>query len=222
MPPSRPEDTPLMRQYHNFKQKYPDAILLFRVGDFYETFGEDAVRTAKILGITLTRRAGTELAGVPYHAIETYLPRLVRAGVRVAICEQLEDAKLVKAGHIVKRGVTELVTPGLATASVLEQKENNFLASVHITEQQTGIAFMDASTGEFFVAQGNDDYIDKLLTTFAPKEVIFQRDYSDTFVEKFGMKFYTYKLDDWAFSPIAAQDKILQHFDTQSLKGFGI
>ena len=222
-PASSPENTPMMRQYYAFKKKYPDALLLFRVGDFYETFGEDAVKAAKILSITLTRRSGMELAGVPHHALDTYLPRLVRAGLRVAVCDQIEDAKLVKAGHIVKRGVTELITPGLATnASVLEQRENNFLACVHFGARHTGVAFLDASTGEFYAAQGGADYVDKLLANFAPKEVLFQHGKGDIFVEKFGAKYYTYKLDDYAFLPEGAYNKLLQHFGAVSLKGFGI
>ncbi|GHT69282.1 DNA mismatch repair protein MutS [Bacteroidia bacterium] len=221
-------ETKMMKQYYDFKVKYPDALLLFRVGDFYETFGDDAIKAAGILGITLTRRANgaaafVELAGFPHHALDTYLPKLVRAGQRVAVCDQLEDPKLVKGGNIVKRGVTELVTPGVTTnANVLEHKENNFLACVHIGQTQVGVAFLDVSTGEFYVAEGTFDYVDKLLTNFAPKEVLFQQGKGDVFVEKFGVKYYTYKLDDWAFADNATQDKLLQHFQVPSLKGFGI
>ncbi|GHU94157.1 DNA mismatch repair protein MutS [Bacteroidia bacterium] len=221
-------ETKMMRQYYDFKAKYPDALLLFRVGDFYETFGEDAIKASGILGITLTRRANggaafVELAGFPHHAVDTYLPKLVRAGQRVAICDQLEDPKLVKSGNIVHRGVTELVTPGVTTHSnVLEHKENNFLAAVQINQTQAGVAFLDVSTGEFYVAEGNFDYVDKLLTNFAPKEVLFQKSKSDIFVEKFGVKYFTSKMDDWAFAPQAALDKLLQHFQVPSLKGFGI
>jgi DNA mismatch repair protein MutS len=217
-----PEATPLMRQYGSFKRKYPDALLLFRVGDFYETFADDAIKASKILGITLTRRSGMELAGVPYHAIDTYLPRLVKAGLRVAICEQLEDAKLVKSGNIVRRGVTELITPGLASGNVLEQKENNFLASIHLTTNLCGIAIMDASTGEFYVAQGSSGYVDKLLANFSPKEVLYQRGKENMLAEYFGSKYYTYKMDDYAFQTEGARDKVLNHFGVHSLRGFGI
>jgi len=219
-------DTPLMKQYASIKAKHPDAILLFRVGDFYETFGEDAVKAADILGITLTRRANgsasfVELAGFPYHAIDTYLPKLVRAGQRVAICEQLEDPKLTK--KIVKRGITELVTPGIAiNENVLEHKENNFLACVHTDKNAAGIAFLDISTGEFLTAEGSFEYIDKLLHNFSPKEVLFERGKQNQFLELFGSGFCTYKLDDWIFTEETATDKLLSHFETRSLKGFGI
>ena len=219
-------DTPLMRQYASIKAKHPDAILLFRVGDFYETFGEDAVKAAEILGITLTRRANgsasfVELAGFPYHAIDTYLPKLVRAGQRVAICEQLEDPKLTK--NIVKRGITELVTPGIAlNENVLEHKENNFLACVHFEKNVAGLAFLDISTGEFFTAEGSFEYADKLLNSFAPKEVLFERGKQVQFQDLFGNRFCTYKLDDWIFTEETATDKLLKHFETSSLKGFGI
>lgn len=219
-------ETPLMKQYYSIKEKHPDAVLLFRVGDFYETFGEDAIKASEILGITLTKRANgsatfIELAGFPYHAIDTYLPKLVRAGQRVAICEQLEDPKLTK--KIVKRGITELVTPGVTyNENVLENKENNFLACIHLENKAAGIAFLDISTGEFLTAEGNFDYIDKLLNSFSPKEVLFERGKQKQFQELFGNKFYTYKLEDWAFTEDAANEKLLRHFQTSSLKGFGI
>jgi DNA mismatch repair protein MutS len=219
-------ETPLMKQYYNIKDKHPDAVLLFRVGDFYETFGEDAIRASGILGITLTKRANgaasfVELAGFPYHALDTYLPKLVRAGQRVAICEQLEDPKTTK--KIVKRGITELVTPGVSTNdNVLEHKENNFLASVHMNKKVSGVAFLDISTGEFFTAEGSHEYIDKLLNSFKPKEVLYQRGKEKIFAETFGNKLYTYKLDDWVYTEESATDRINRHFETKSLKGFGI
>ncbi|HEX2395122.1 MAG TPA: DNA mismatch repair protein MutS [Bacteroidales bacterium] len=215
-----------MKQYAGIKAKHPDAILLFRVGDFYETFGEDAVKASEILGITLTRRANgsasfVELAGFPYHAIDNYLPKLVRAGQRVAICEQLEDPKLAK--KIVKRGITELVTPGITlNENVLEHKENNFLACVHMDKNIAGLAFMDISTGEFLTTEGNFEYADKILNSFSPKEVLFERGKQGQFMELFGNRFFTYKLDDWIFTEEAATDKLLKHFETSSLKGFGI
>jgi len=219
-------ETPLMKQYYAIKDKHPDALLLFRVGDFYETFGEDAIKTSDILGITLTRRANgaasyVELAGFPYHALDTYLPKLVRAGQRVAICEQLEDPKLAK--KIVRRGITELVTPGVSiNENVLENRENNFLASVHFDKNQSGVAFLDISTGEFLTAEGGHEYIDKLLNSFAPKEVLFQRGRGKEFTEIFGPRFYTYNLDDWVYTEEAAFDRLTRHFETTSLKGFGI
>ncbi|MBP6871505.1 MAG: DNA mismatch repair protein MutS [Bacteroidales bacterium] len=219
-------DTPLMRQYASIKAKYPDALLLFRVGDFYETFGEDAVKTSKILGIVLTRRANgaatfVELAGFPYHALDTYLPKLVRAGQRVAICDQLEDPKLAK--KIVKRGVTELVTPGVSyNDKILEHKENNFLCSLHLGEKTSGAAFLDISTGEFYAAQGNNDYIDKLLQGFKPSEVVIQKTKRERFQQLFGNKFYTYTFDDWVFTEEFAGDILTRHFGTTSLKGFGV
>ncbi len=219
-------ETPLMKQYYAVKHKYPDAVLLFRVGDFYETFGEDAIKASGILGITLTRRANgsasfVELAGFPYHALDTYLPRLVRAGQRVAICEQLEDPKTTKT--IVKRGITELVTPGVSIDdNVLEHRENNFLASVHMDKVLAGISFLDISTGEFFTAEGSFEYVDKLLNSFQPKEVLFQKGKEKFFIEQFGSKFYTFKLDDWVYTSDAANDRLLRHFETASLKGFGI
>ena len=219
-------ETPLMKQYFAIKAQHPDAVLLFRVGDFYETFGEDAIKTAGILGITLTRRANgsaafVELAGFPHHALDTYLPKLVRAGQRVAICDQLEDPKLTK--KIVKRGITELVTPGVSyNDQVLSHRENNFLACVHLSRAMAGVAFLDVSTGEFRVAEGNYDYIDKLLSNFSPKEVLYQKGYDKDFTERFGAKYYTYKLDEWAFSSDATREKLTSHFQTTSLKGFGI
>ena len=219
-------ETPLMKQYYNIKEKHPDAVLLFRVGDFYETFGEDAIKTAGILGITLTRRANgaasyVELAGFPHHALDTYLPKLVRAGQRVAICEQLEDPKLTK--NIVKRGITELVTPGVSiNDNILENRENNFLASVHFDKKLAGVAFLDISTGEFLTAQGKYEYIDKLLNSFQPKEVLFQRGRGKEFNEIFGSKYYTFNLEDWVYTEDAATDRLKRQFETTSLKGFGI
>ncbi len=219
-------ETPLMKQYNTIKAKYPDALLLFRVGDFYETFGSDAIKAANILGIVLTKRANgyasfIELAGFPHHSLDTYLPKLVRAGQRVAICDQLEDPKMTKT--IVKRGVTELVTPGVSyNDKVLDHKNNNFLASVYITEKLSGVSFLDVSTGEFLVAQGNLDYIDKLLQTFKPTEVLFQKSKKKLFIETFGDKFYNYGLDDWAFTHEFGTEALLKHFGTKSLKGFGI
>lgn len=219
-------ETPLMKQYYAVKAKHPDAILLFRVGDFYETFGEDAIKASDILGITLTRRANgsasfVELAGFPYHALDTYLPKLVRAGQRVAICEQLEDPKLAK--KIVKRGITELITPGVSmNENVLDHKENNFLAAVHLSKQIAGAAFLDISTGEFLVSEGTPEYIDQMLNNLQPKEVLYEKAKKDLFHESFGTKFYTYKLDDWIFTQEAAYDRLLKQFETSSLKGFGI
>lgn len=219
-------ETPLMKQYYSVKAKHPDALLLFRVGDFYETFGEDAIKAAGILGITLTRRANgaasyVELAGFPYHALDTYLPKLVRAGQRVAICEQLEDPKLAK--KIVKRGITELVTPGVSlNDNVLAHKENNFLAAIHIDKKAAGVAFLDISTGEFLVAEGTFDYVDQLLANFQPREVLYEKRKKDVFEENFSQKFYTYRLDDWIFSSDAAGDRLRKQFGTVSLKGFGI
>jgi DNA mismatch repair protein MutS len=219
-------DTPLMLQHRLIKQKYPDAILLFRVGDFYETFGEDAILASKALGITLTKRNNgaaysAELAGFPYHALDTYLHKLVKAGYRVAVCDQLEDPKLVKG--IVKRGVTEIVTPGLATHDkLLEHNSNNFLAGLHVNEGRYGIALLDISTGEFFIAEGEAEYIDKLLQTFRPSEVIFQRNYQRQFKETFGSKFYMYSLESWIFDEDYSRESLLKHFLTHSLKGFGV
>ncbi len=219
-------DTPLMQQHNAIKQKYPDAILLVRVGDFYETFGEDAIIASQVLGITLTRRnngaaASSELAGFPHHALDTYLHKLVKAGYRVAICDQLEDPKQAKG--IVKRGVTEMVTPGIATnEKLLDQNSNNFLAAVHFNKEITGIALFDITTGEFFIAEGNTEYIDKLLQSFKPSEVIFQRNFQKHFKETFGVKFYTYTLENWMFDEGFAAEILLKHFQTHSLKGFGI
>jgi DNA mismatch repair protein MutS len=219
-------ETPLMKQYLEMKQKHPDAILLFRVGDFYETFSEDAVRTSEILGITLTRRANgaasyVELAGFPHHALDTYLPKLVRAGMRVAICEQLEDPKLTK--KLVKRGITELITPGVSiNDNILNYKENNFLAGVHFGKTMIGVSFLDISTGEFLIAEGTVEYIDKLLNSFAPKEVLYERNKRKQFEEAFGNKFFTYEQDDWIFTSDAANDRLLKHFETKNLKGFGV
>ena len=215
-----------MKQYYAVKAVHPDAILLFRVGDFYETFGEDAIKASGILGITLTRRANgaasyVELAGFPYHAIDTYLPKLVRAGERVAICEQLEDPKQVKG--LVKRGVIELVTPGVALGdNILANKENTFLASVCFGRKTTGVAFLDISTGEFYVAEGADNYVDKLISNLRPKEVLYQRGYEDRFAGAFGSKLYTYRLDEWVFSEDVNREKLCRQFGTRSLKGFGV
>lgn len=215
-----------MQQHNAIKQKYPDAILLFRVGDFYETFGEDAIRASQALGITLTKRnngaaSASELAGFPHHALDTYLHKLVKAGYRVAICDQLEDPKLAKG--IVKRGVTEMVTPGTATNDkLLEHNSNNFLAAIHFAEATVGIAFLDISTGEFFVAEGDTEYADKLLQSLKPAEVIFQRNLQKHFKETFGVKFYTYTLETWIFEEAFATETLLKHFATHSLKGFGI
>jgi DNA mismatch repair protein MutS len=219
-------ETPLMKQYYNIKAKHPDAVLLFRVGDFYETFEEDAVKTSAILGITLTKRANgaasfIDLAGFPHHALDTYLPKLVRAGQRVAICEQLEDPKLTKT--IVKRGITELVTPGvLMNDNVLEQKENNFLASIYIDKQIFGISFLDISTGEFYLSQGSKDYIEKLIQSFNPKEIIFEKNKKKQFSELFGNSILSFGLDDWVFNYDNAVDKLFNQFKTRSLKGFGV
>ena len=219
-------DTPLMKQYMSIKAKHPDAMLLFRVGDFYETYLDDAPKAAKILGITLTQRSGTNpelgaLAGFPHHALDTYLPKLVRAGLRVAVCDQLEDPKQAKG--IVKRGVTELVTPGVAmTDGVLVTNENNFLCCVNFTTMAIGVAFLDISTGEFMMGQGDVQYVDRLLATFRPKEVLFEKGKRQTFIEAFGPKWTTYAFDDWAFVPQSAYDRLVKHFNTQSLKGFGV
>ncbi|MBQ7489319.1 MAG: DNA mismatch repair protein MutS [Bacteroidales bacterium] len=219
-------ETPLMKQYNQFKAKHPDAILLFRVGDFYETFGEDAITTSRVLGIVLTKRANgaaasVDLAGFPHHAIDTYLPKLVRAGYRVAICDQLEDPKLTKT--LVKRGITELVTPGIAISdNILSQKENNFLAAVQYGERQSGIAFLDISTGEFYVAEGTNEYIDKLLQNFKPSEIILQKNKQQAYKEQFGDKILITTFEDWVFTLDFATDLLTKHFQTNSLKGFGI
>ena len=215
-----------MKQYLEFKAMHPDAILLFRVGDFYETFLQDAVMASEILGITLTKRANgaaqsVELAGFPHHALDTYLPKLVRAGKRVAICDQLEDPKLTK--KLVKRGITELVTPGVAVNdNILDHKENNFLAAVHFEKKMAGVAFLDISTGEFLTAQGTCEYVDKLLNGIMPKEVLFERTKRAEFEENFGSRFFTYELEDWIFTSEAAHDRLLKHFETKNLKGFGV
>ncbi len=215
-----------MKQYNSIKAKYPDALLLFRVGDFYETFGEDAIVASRVLGIVLTKRANgsaayIELAGFPHHSIDSYLPKLVKAGYRVAICDQLEDPKLTK--KIVKRGVTELVTPGVSyNDKVLEQKENNFLAAIHFDSKESGISFLDISTGEFFVAQGNDEYIDKLIQSFKPNEVVVQRNKREHFLKKFTGKIYVNVFDDWVFTHDFAYELLTRHFQTKSLKGYGV
>ena len=220
------KETPLMKQYNEIKRKYPDACLLFRVGDFYETFGEDAVRASKILGIVLTKRgAGSEtetaLAGFPHHSINTYLPKLVKAGLRVAICDQLEDPKLTKT--IVKRGVTELITPGVSmNDEVLHSRSNNFLASIYFGKKQLGISFLDVSTGEFLVAQGNEEYIDKLLQNFVPSEILIQKNNRNQFKEVFGDDYNTFYLEDWVYKEDYAFETLINHFQTNSLKGFGI
>lgn len=219
-------ETPLMKQYYSIKAKHPDAVLLFRVGDFYETFGEDAIRASEILGITLTRRANgaasfVELAGFPYHALDTYLPKLVRAGQRVAICEQLEDPKLAK--KIVKRGITELVTPGVSfNENVLENKENNFLGSIFLENKLAGVAFLDISTGEFLTAQGNIEYIDKLLSSFQPRELLIEKRKQKEVKDIFGSNYFFFPLDDWIYTEENANDKLTRHFQTNTLKGFGV
>lgn len=215
-----------MKQYNQIKIKYPDALLLFRVGDFYETFGEDAIKASNILNIILTKRgkdspSEIELAGFPHHSLDTYLPKLVRAGMRVAICDQLEDPKMTKT--IVKRGVTELVTPGVSyNDTVLSGSENNFLAAIHFDGKKAGVAFMDVSTGEFLVADGGFEYIDKLIQSFTPKEILFQKGKQKLYLEHFSDKFYTYKLEDWVFTTDFAQENLEKHFEVKSLKGFGI
>lgn len=218
--------TPMMKQFFELKAKHPDAIMLFRCGDFYETYSEDAVTASEILGITLTKMANgqgktVEMAGFPHHALDTYLPKLIRAGRRVAICDQLEDPKTTK--KLVKRGITELVTPGVAiNDNVLSYKENNFLAAVHFGKTACGIAFLDISTGEFLTAEGQTDYIDKLLNNFAPKEVLFERGKKPMFEGNFGNKFCTFELDDWVFTEVSARERLLKHFETKNLKGFGV
>lgn len=218
--------TPMMKQFFELKAKHPDAVMLFRCGDFYETYSEDAIVASEILGITLTKRANgqakhVEMAGFPFHALDTYLPKLVRAGKRVAICDQLEDPKLTK--KLVKRGITELVTPGVAiNDNVLSYKENNFLAAVHFGKASCGVAFLDISTGEFLTAEGPFDYIDKLLNNFAPKEVLFERGKRGMFEGNFGSKFFTFELEDWVFTEASSREKLLKHFETKNLKGFGV
>ena len=222
------EITPMMKQFFDLKAKHPDAILLFRCGDFYETYAEDAVEAADILGITLTKRnngrenESTAMAGFPYHALDTYLPKLVRAGRRVAICDQLEDPKLTK--KLVKRGITELVTPGVAMAdTVLNYRENNFLAAVHfMKEDLVGVSFLDISTGEWLVGEGPAEYVDKLIGNFSPKEVLYERGRKGMFEGCFGPKFVTFELDDWVFTSQTAHDKLTRHFEVKNLKGFGV
>lgn len=219
-------ETPMMKQYFEIKTKHPDAILLFRVGDFYETFSDDAIAAAEILGITLTRRANgsaqfVELAGFPHHALDTYLPKLVRAGKRVAICDQLEDPK--QTTKLVKRGITELVTPGVSiNDNILNHKENNFLCAIHFAKKNCGISLLDISTGEFLLAEGNKEYIDKLLANFSPKEILVERGKKKLFEEYFGDRFFIFELEDWIFTEDAAQDRLLKHFETKNLKGFGV
>ena len=218
--------TPMMKQFLDLKAKHPDAVMLFRCGDFYETYSTDAVVAAEILGITLTKRANgkgktVEMAGFPHHALDTYLPKLVRAGKRVAICDQLEDPKMTK--KLVKRGITELVTPGVSiNDNILNYRENNFLAAVHFGKGTCGVAFLDISTGEFLTAEGPFDYVDKLLNNFAPKEVLFERGKRGMFEGNFGSKFFTFELDDWVFTETTAREKLLKHFETKNLKGFGV
>ena len=219
--------TPMMKQFLDLKAKHPDALMLFRCGDFYETYSTDAVVASEILGITLTKRNNgkggqtIEMAGFPHHALDTYLPKLIRAGKRVAICDQLEDPKLTK--KLVKRGITELVTPGVSIDdNVLNYKENNFLAAVHFGKGACGVAFLDISTGEFLTAEGTFDYVDKLLNNFAPKEVLFERGKRPMFEGNFGNKFFTYELDDWVFTETTARERLLKHFEVKNLKGFGV
>ena len=215
-----------MKQYNTIKAKYPDALLLFRVGDFYETFGEDAVKASKILDIVLTKRGAgseteTELAGFPHHSLNTYLPKLVKAGCRVAICDQLEDPKQTKT--IVKRGVTELVTPGVAlNDDILHSKTNNFLAAVYFGQKYVGVSFLDVSTGEFLISQGNEEYVDKLLQNFNPSEVLVSKRKKNEFAKTFGNQFHSFYMEDWVFQDDYANETLLKHFNTKSLKGFGI
>ena len=223
---AKDELTPMMKQFHDLKAKHPDAILLFRCGDFYETYCDDAVTASQVLGITLTRRnnkgqAATEMAGFPHHALDTYLPRLIRAGFRVAICDQLEDPKLTK--KLVKRGITELVTPGVAMGdNILDSRENNFLAAIHFTSAGIGLSLLDISTGEFLVAEGTPEYVDKLLSGFAPKEILVERGRRERLESYFGSKHFTFELDDWAFSETNSREKLLKHFEVKNLKGFGV
>ena len=218
--------TPMMKQFLDLKAQHPDAVMLFRCGDFYETYSTDAIVASEILGITLTKRANgkgktIEMAGFPHHALDTYLPKLVRAGKRVAICDQLEDPKMTK--KLVKRGITELVTPGVSiNDNVLNYKENNFLAAVHFGKASCGVAFLDISTGEFLTAEGPFDYVDKLLNNFGPKEILFERGKRLMFEGNFGSKFFTFELDDWVFTETTAREKLLKHFETKNLKGFGV
>lgn len=228
MATKKEELTPMMKQFFSFKAKHPDALLLFRCGDFYETYCDDAIASSKILGITLTRRNNgasekppIEMAGFPHHALDTYLPKLIRAGRRVAICDQLEDPKLTK--KLVKRGITELVTPGVAMSdNVLNYKENNFLASVHFGKGSCGVAFLDISTGEFLTGEGTPDYVEKLLGNFQPKEVLYERGRKNDFERAFGSKFFTFEMEDWVFTEQTARQKLLRHFEVKNLKGFGV
>ena len=224
---AKKELTPMMKQFFDLKAKHPEAILLFRCGDFYETYCEDAITAAQILGITLTRRnngagvRGDEMAGFPHHALDTYLPKLIRAGKRVAICDQLEDPKLTK--KLVKRGITELVTPGVAMQdNVLNYKENNFLAAVHFGKSSCGVSFLDISTGEFLTGEGTYDYVEKLMGNFQPKEVLYDRERKHDFEKYFGTRYCTFELDDWVFTEQTANQKLLKHFRVKSLKGFGV
>lgn len=221
-------ETPLMKQYNQIKEQYPDAVLLFRVGDFYETFSDDAILTSEILGITLTRRANgvaqyVELAGFPHHALDTYLPKLVRHGLRVAICDQLEDPKLVKG--LVKRGVTELVTPGVSVnENILNVKENNFLASIVLDKNKVGVSFLDISTGEFLVTEGQPEYIEKIIHSFSPKEILYECDKKSEAITLLGnnTKYYFQQMPDWVYSIDSAKDRLTKHFDVKNLKGFGV
>ena len=220
-------ETPLMKQYITIKKQYPDAVLLFRVGDFYETFSDDAIVASEILGITLTRRANgaarfVELAGFPHHALDTYLPKLIRAGKRVAICDQLEDPK--KAKKLVKRGITELVTPGVSIGdTILNHKENNFLCSLYFSDGKLfGISFLDISTGEFLTSEGSREDVDKLLSNFSPKEILIERGNKKKFEENFGSNYFLFELDDWIFTEDSANERLLKHFQTKNLKGFGV
>ena len=226
---AKEEITPMMKQFYDLKEKHPDAIILFRCGDFYETYGDDAVEASQILGITLTKRSNgasqkansLAMAGFPYHALDNYLPRLIRAGRRVAICDQLEDPKLTK--KLVKRGITELVTPGACmNDNVLNYKENNFLAAVHFGKASCGVSFLDISTGEFLVGEGTVDYIEKLLTNFSPKEILYESGRQSQFESSFGNKWLTYRLDDWIFSDETTRNRLFKHFGTKNLKGFGV
>ncbi|MBP3251379.1 MAG: DNA mismatch repair protein MutS, partial [Prevotella sp.] len=221
------ELTPMMKQFFDLKAKHPEALMLFRCGDFYETYCDDAVEAARILGITLTKRnngagvKGDEMAGFPHHALDTYLPKLIRAGKRVAICDQLEDPKLTK--KLVKRGITELVTPGVALSdNVLNYKENNFLAAVHFGRGACGVSFLDISTGEYLVGEGTYDYVDKLMGNFQPKEVLYDRDRRQDFERYFGTRYTTFQMDDWVFTEQTASQKLLKHFQVKSMKGFGV
>ena len=221
------ELTPMMKQFFDLKAKHPDALMLFRCGDFYETYCDDAVAAAQILGITLTKRnngagvKGDEMAGFPHHALDTYLPKLIRAGRRVAICDQLEDPKLTK--KLVKRGITELVTPGVAMSdNVLNYKENNFLAAIHVGKSAVGVAFLDISTGEFMTGEGTYDYVEKLLANFQPKEVLYNRERRNDFQRMFGTRYCVFELDDWVFTDQSARAKLLKHFSVKNLKGFGV